>query len=555
MSRVVVTAAAVACAFVAGAARADYIDHFATRTDVGVYKVPAVGETRVLVIPVLIDDQPYSAGSEAAFLEEIADFYVDDDVSVFDGGFRFTAWWRQQSLGKFVPRVDVAAPVHFATCPPLGPHADCAIPRGAGFAEGDLQGAIATVADALAFLDEVLLCAQSGPGGARSCSGGGGVDLAAYDTRGNQAGPDGFVDGVIVISNANFPGIALPVKDIAAQPLLQFAGPFPSFEYGAVTVGAVAIAGAAAPPQRETFVSVHEFGHLLGFADLYNEAGTTTDLPYTLMGGWFYDSAASLLDPFSRVAIGWANVVQVAGPGSFTLPSAARSGVVLKVGDGDEFFLVEHRQRVVDAFDGDFQIDGGVLVERVRLQKRPSPAAGNYFNTLQNCVNCTPFDPMLMIEEADGEYQLQRNRGRDDAGAFFQAGDAIAPSTNTDVRSAENPVFSTNLLDGTPTGITITVRESDGAGAVVDVDAPAIADPCAAVDDLCVADCAVADGAGRCGDFVEFPAAVPGDGGEPPAAGGCACASTSTSPAAGAPGALFLLASLSRFWRRRCSSR
>ena len=50
----------------------------------------------------------------------------------------------------------------------------------------------------------------------------------------------------------------------------------------------------------------HFIGHLLGFADLYNESQTTTDLPYSLMGGWYYDTAASLLDPFSRVAIGWA---------------------------------------------------------------------------------------------------------------------------------------------------------------------------------------------------------------------------------------------------------
>ncbi|MGS7457458.1 hypothetical protein, partial [Mycobacterium tuberculosis] len=85
-------------------------------------------------------------------------------------------------------------------------------------------------------------------------------------------------------------------------------------------------------------------------------------------------------------------------------------------------------------------IDSGVFVERVRLQKRPSPAPGNYLNTLQNCVNCTAFDPMLMVEEADGAYSLQKGRGRSDADALFQAGDAIAPSDDTAQRSVTHAI-------------------------------------------------------------------------------------------------------------------
>ncbi len=540
------TAMACSLALFSSAGRADYIDHFATRTDVGLYKVPSQGATRVLVVPVFIDDIAYPDGSEEAFLDEITAFYADDDALIFEGGFRFTSYWEQASLGRFRPSAEVAAPVHFSTCPPLGDNADCEIPRGAGLAQGDVQGAVAVLTDALAFMDEIFQCAATGPGAGTSCTAGGGVDFARYDTSGNQEGvADGFVDGVIIVSNAGFPGIALPVKDLATNPLLSFLGPFPSFAYpddDGVVVASVGIAGRTGRPGRETFVSVHEFGHLLGFCDLYNEAGSTNDLPYSLMGGWFYADAGSLLDPFSRVAIGWANLIQVGGPGSFELPSAARSGTVLKVGSGDEFFLVEHRRKLVDVLDGDMGIDSGVLVERVRLAKRPSPTPGDYFNTLQSCVNCTPFDPMLMIEEADGNYDLQLNRGRDDASDLFQSGDAVAPSTDTAARSAAHVVFSTNLLSGASTGLTITVSSSDDEGAVVDVDAPALADPCLTLGDLCPGACAADDeGHGRCGDFQTFPPTF-ATGALPPTPLGCpGCTSTSGADAGALALSLLLL--------------
>jgi M6 family metalloprotease-like protein/uncharacterized protein (TIGR03382 family) len=516
----------VVLACVAVPARADYIDHFASRTDVGRFKVPSQGRTRVLVIPVFVDDQPYSAGSEEAFVAEIEDFFAVDDRGVFDGGFRFTAYWEQASLGRYRPEAVVAAPVHFPSCPPLGEHEDCRIPRGGGVADGDLAGAAATLRDSLRFLDEIILCATAGTSPERRCTSGGGVDLADFDTSGQQPGvADGFVDGVLVVSNASFPGIALPVKDLSGQALLSFLGPLPSFTYGELTVPSVGIAGFATSPQRETFIAVHEFGHLLGFCDLYNEAGTTTDLPYTVMGGWYYDAPAVLPDAFSRLAIGWANVVDVSGGGSFRLENASRSGQMLKVGGGDEFFLIEHRAADT-GIEGDLDVDSGVFIERVRLDRRPSGTAGSYLQTLQECVNCRPFDSMLTVEEADGAYDLQRNRPRNDAADLFQAGQGMAPSDDTDPRGAANLVFSTNLFSGEPTGLTITVDESDADGATITVAGPPKDDPCADLETLCLQDCVIDDdGHGRCGDFVTFPPPVPAD--EDEDAVGCTCAGTS----------------------------
>jgi M6 family metalloprotease-like protein/uncharacterized protein (TIGR03382 family) len=505
--------------------RADYIDHFASRTDVGRFKVPSLGTTRVLVIPVFVDDQPFSAGSEEAFVTELEDFFAVDDRSVFDGGFRFTAYWEQASLGRFRPEAVVADPVRFPSCPRLGAHEDCRIPRGGGVAEGDLAGAAATLRDSLRFLDEIILCATAGTSPERRCTSGGGVDLADFDTSGQQPGiADGFVDGVLVVSNASFPGIALPVKDLSGQQLLTFLGPLPSFSYGDITVPSVGIAGFATAPQRETFVAVHEFGHLLGFADLYNEAGTTTDLPYTVMGGWYYDTPAVLLDPFSRLVIGWANVIDVNGGGTFRIDNATRSGQMLKVGSGDEFFLIEHRA-AGENIEGDIDVDSGVFIERVRLARRPSGTPGSYLQTLQECVNCRAFDSMLTVEEADGAYDLQRRRARNDAADLFQAGQGMAPSDDTAPRSARNLVFSTNLFSGAPTGLTITVDDSDASGATITIVGPPKDDPCADLDALCLQDCVVdGEGHGRCGDFATFPSPAPVDD---EGVVGCTCAGTS----------------------------
>ncbi|OGQ11770.1 MAG: hypothetical protein A2138_20160 [Deltaproteobacteria bacterium RBG_16_71_12] len=493
-------------------ARADFIDHFATSADVGLLKVPHLGETRVLVIPLIIDDLPFSQGSETNFLAETTAFF-DPEAE----GWAFTPYWVTSSLGRYRPIATVAAPVRFASCPPIGDYQDCAIPRGGGISEGNLQAAAATLRGSLYFLDQVLKCAQTGPGAGVDCTEGGGVDLAAFDVTGVVPGtPDGFVDGVIVVSNGSFPGITLPAQELSENALFNLLGPLPSFIYGSETVGAIAVAGRVDAPNREVWVAVHEFGHALGFADLYNEAGTTTDMPYTVMGGWYYDNAAPLLDPFSRLAIGFGHALQVTGDGTFELGPVDRTGTVLKVGTGEEFFVVELRRKIPGVLDDDLHVDAGVIVERVRLQKRPSPERGNYLNTLQECVNCAAYDSFLSIEQADGLFQLERGFGTDDEDDLFFPGDEIGPSDDVLPRSATHAVFSTNLMDGTPTSITIRVTELSAESATVEIQAPPVADACAEIAPYC-GDLPCEDG--ECGRVI--PVEEP----PPPECDGCCCGS------------------------------
>ncbi|MBI1945100.1 MAG: hypothetical protein HYS27_05355 [Deltaproteobacteria bacterium] len=461
--------------------RADFIDHFATSDDVGLLKVPHFGEPHVVVIPLVIDNLPFSQGSEAAFLDEVAAFF-DPEAE----GWAFTPYWATASLGRYRPIATVAAPVRFAACPQIGDYQDCEIPRGGGISEGNLQAAAAVLRGSLFFLDQVLKCAQSGPGAGVDCTEGGGVDLTAFDLSGLVPGtPDGFVDGVLVVSNGGFPGITLPAQELSENALFNLLGPLPSFIYGSETVGAIAVAGRVEPPNREVWVAVHEFGHALGYADLYDENGGSTDMPYTVMGGWYYDNAAPLPDPFSRLGARWAHAVQVTGSGSYQLGPVDHAGTVLKVGTGDEFFVVELRRKIPDVLDDDLDIEAGVVVERVRLQKRPSPDRGQYLNTLQNCVNCDAYDSFLSIEQADGLFQIERGFGVHDEDDLFLPGDEIAPSDDVLPRSATHAVLSTNRMDGTPTGITIRVTEVSAESATVEIEAPAVEDACAELAPYC----------------------------------------------------------------------
>jgi M6 family metalloprotease-like protein len=434
-------------------------------------KVPHTGSPRILVLPVLIDDQgtfEEHAPDEARWLADVHRFFEGTG----DDPFTFPAYYATTSIGRYTPTAIVVDPVRFPTCPPIGPHADCAIPRGGGISDGDLVATAGTIRDSLRFFDEIMRCAFFGPNPEVRCTDGPAADPHDYDELGPGDAPDGFLDGVVVVSNAPLPAIALPVLDLAQNPLLLGDGPLPSFSYDGVQVGAVAVAGREFGDQRGVWVAVHEFGHLLGFADLYNESGTTTDLPYTLMGGWFYDEPASLLDAFSRTTIGWARLQQVEGPGTYELQPAWSTGHVLKIGTGTEFFLAELRVKRDDV-DADLGDAFGVAVMRVSLAHWPDPDEGGYLNTLANCVNCDAFDGLLMVEEADGRYDLQLGDPRDDEDDLFHEGDALLPSEDIERRTLAHRVSSTNLLSGRPTGLSITVDAVDAEHATLTIEAPA----------------------------------------------------------------------------------
>ncbi|MEM6731243.1 MAG: hypothetical protein AAF658_06785, partial [Myxococcota bacterium] len=299
------------------------------------------------------------------------------------------------------------------------------------------------------------------------------IDFRDFDTNGPTAGtPDGVVDGVIFLSNIDFGGIALP--HVRVCELLPSFCPDTSWDsvYDNTLVPWVAIAAASnGDLERANYVAIHEYGHLLGFADLYDESFQTTDLPYSFMGGWNYDDRPDMPAGPSRIDIGWANVQTATTSGTYSLRPSATSGDVLVLGSGNEFFVAEVRE-ANGVYDGSIA-ESGVAIYHVNEARRPSGSVDGFLTLLLDCVNCEPWAPFMMLEQADGLFELQEGPGnRDDSGDLFRAGDTFPIGADGPPLSASNAILNSNRYDGSSTGIGITAFRKTATGFDLDVVVP-----------------------------------------------------------------------------------
>ncbi|MEO0812988.1 MAG: hypothetical protein AAFY60_09000, partial [Myxococcota bacterium] len=393
-----VLTASILCFLTTATAHAGFVDHFATRDDVGVDKAPSLGRSRILVVPVIIEEA--NLPTEQTLLAAMSPFFGDEGV--------FVEYYDVASLGRFTPQLVLGPSVRFSSCPlARGPSGRCSITRGDLTALPDATQTIRAVLDEL---DQT-------------------VDFRDFDINGARTGePDGVIDGLIFVSNIDFGGIALPHLR-----LCELGSTFcdePSWDptYDETLVPWVAIAAARGGSVADAnYVSIHEFGHLLGFVDLYDESNSSTDLPYSVMGGWNYDAQPDLLAGPSRYLIGWGAPRQASGTNTYLLRPAAQSGDLLKLGTGAEYFIAEMRQ-ASGPFDGSIA-NPGVALYHVNLERQPPASSDGYLATLLDCVNCDPWDPFIALEQADGQFELESGPGnRDDADDLFRAGDAF-PST------------------------------------------------------------------------------------------------------------------------------
>ncbi len=412
------------------AARADYMDHFAQRSDVGPRKVPYLGPARLMLIPVEV------AGHPALDRPQLQRFFSEEDPQ------GFVRYFRTASRGRYQPEVTVAPTVHFDECPlPPQQFPNCAVAR----------GDIAALTGGMDMIREVIRRAD-----------GLGVDFAAHDVNGRDGRPDRFADGVMILANVPFGGIAFPFAFFNQGDNLAGGTGGPLMVDG-IRIPHVAIAG-----EGDSRVMIHEFGHLLGLTDLYDESGQYDGLHLSFMGAWSYGPKIPLPDAETRYRLRWANLLQVRGPGRMRLRPAETSGEVLRFGAGDEYFLVENRGPG-GAFDAEFT-ERGLVVYHVDRTVRLRGEEGRFVDRLANCVNCDPWHPYIRIIEADGRDDLQRGGRPDFAQDLFRNGAAFIPPQS-------------NLYSGAQTGFglwDITVLE-DGSVAFT-VDAPA-QDAC--VDLLC----------------------------------------------------------------------
>lgn len=399
----------------AGASRADFYDHFAQREDIGPHKVPYLGPARVLVIPVEV------SGAPPIDLARVQRFFTPDEP----GGF--VDYYHTASVGRYQPEVTISPIVHFDSCPlPPESFPNCAVPRGdiAAFTPGmNMMREVIKRADAL------------------------GVDFTQLDVNGRKGVADGFADGVMILTNIKFGGIAFPFAYYNRDDNL--AGGMG----GALIVDGIKIPMMAIAGELDTYTMVHEFGHLLGLTDLYDETGAYDGLHFTWMGAWNYDPDIPLPDAESRYRLRWADVVQATGPARFRIPPVEQSGRVIRLGTGPEYFLVENRGPG-GRFDREFTARGLVVyhVDRtIRLQGEE----GRFLDRILNCVQCDPWRPYIRDVQADGRFELQHGGAPNYEEDLFRDGDVLAPDESGQAVSVTHQVQSTNYYSGEQSGLAI----------------------------------------------------------------------------------------------------
>ncbi len=420
------------------AARADYMDHFVVRDDVGPHKVPSRGAVEVMLIPVEV------AGFPAVDRAALESFFNADPAG-------FAAYFKTASLQAYQPHVTLGPTVRFDACPlDAQRFPGCAVKR----------GDVAALSAGLDLVREIIKRADAA-----------GADFAALDRTGRRGTPDAFVDGVMVLLNTPFGGVAFPYAFFNPGDNLAGGVGGPLVVDG-VKLPHIAIAGAL-----DTRVMVHEFGHLLGLTDLYDESGKYEGLHLSVMGAWRYDPDIPLPDAESRYRLGWSRWHQASGVQRLVLKPVETHGHVVRVGQGASYFLLENRGP--GAFDKAFGVRGLAVYQVDRGLPQLRGEEGRFQDRLLECVSCDPWHPYIRNVQADGRFDLEADRPLSYEDDLFRDGDALRPDETGTPRGPAHLVPSSNAYSGEPTGFVLRdiVVRADNAIELT-VETPEV-DPCA----------------------------------------------------------------------------
>lgn len=508
------------CALIAAsfAARADFIDLWANKTDMPLNKAPRSGKSRLLLIPVQIDFTGAKGSYPPIDLARLKTFFTAEPSADL---LNFRGFFEVASSKRYQPEVVVAPLVKYDGCPAmLASSADCTIGR----------GDVSAIKAGMDFVRDVF----------RRTHDEGKVDFSKLDINGQGGEPDGFADGVMMVVNTPGVGIAFPIAYVNSGSDLAggIGGPL---VLDGVKVPYVAIGGASyvkGVPRFE-YVVLHEFGHVLGLADLYYEHPPAGDpypswegLHFSLMGDYSYDDKATLPDAESRRALNWQQTIVASGTQTLTLQPAAAGGAVVKLGQmggkRKEYFLAEVRGPVgpIDrATDGSGKPIWGLAVYHVDWARGPKAQLGAWTERLISCLDCDPFHPFLRNLESSNQWGLvfagpsktsatgAQTGLADDRILFTETG--IASIDNPGTLSRSNRYTATNYYDGSSSGVVIeNVHVNPDHSVTATFTAPAVDDPCADVvcapSEQCMGSGARA---GNC-EALQLPSA---DGGQPDA--------------------------------------
>jgi MYXO-CTERM domain-containing protein len=300
-------------------------DHLLTTDDIGPNKIPATGTSQILVVPVHVGPDGFSAA-------QLSELQTTFDAQGAEGSFRH--YWQTVSGGRYDPIPTVVAPVEYPdSCPLPGKTVTtCAL----GY--DDLQLFFSGgVAVALQDMLERVRDEQN-------------VDLGQFDVNGAAGTPDGYFDGVVFVSNIA-EGVAPPLAEIYNETTVVR---LPGGSGEPLTLGIAAMA----PPVH------HEFAHMFGFIDLYWGPP---------VNGLMSEDGVTL-SAFSRQQVGWGDVQRITEPIELDLAPVLDSQQLLRIGDGPRYLLIENRNGPQHAA---FEVSApGIYVYSVDEEQLPTMPRG-----------------------------------------------------------------------------------------------------------------------------------------------------------------------------------
>jgi len=531
----------------ASGARADFTDLYADSTDVPVNKAPRSGHSSVVLIPVQIDFGQYQPVDMAALHQFFEGAYASD--------LTFKHYYETISNGRYHPDVTVAPLVEYQGCPSMIHTSDCTIERATS---------PAALSHGMDFVRDVFRRAHTE----------GKVDFSKFDVNGVQGAADGTIDGAMIVVNIPNAGVTFPIEYVNNGSNLA-GGTGNALILDGVRIPYVALGGAtfADNQQHLEYVILHEFAHLLGFADLFYEHPAANDqyplwqgLHYSLMGDYDYSPQVAMPDAESRRALGWQPHVVVSGTQTITLAPAAAGGVAVKLGMMNnarkEYFIAEARGPAAGLDTGIKDASGnptwGLALYHVDWSKGPKAATGEWPGRMLFCLDCNPFHPFIGNVESSGGFLLVNQgvksgpragagQGVPDDMILFHGG-SITSLDNAQPLSPSNRYVATNFYDGTSSGVSIRdIQVNADHSVTATFTAPAVDDACADVTCGAMEQCVQSGAlAGNCQPFEE---SIPDAGvlvGPSPAAG---CSTSGTQGIAGS--ALLLGLGLALLFRRR----
>jgi immune inhibitor A len=257
------------------------------------------------------------------------------------------------------------------------------------------------------------------------------VDFRSFDADGDK-----FLDGLFVV-HAGSGAETDPNEATRAGRIWShqwnISKPF-------VSSGVTAYAYLTVPEDCRVGVCCHEFGHMLGLPDLYDTTYQTEGVgAWCVMGAGNWNGGGKTPGHFcawAKARLGWIKPKVVKSAGKLKLAAVEGQPAPVyrlwtKGKGGDEYFLIENRQRV--GFDAKLPA-AGLLIYRINDASHNNDHPGDYW---------------VGVQQADGKRDLELGRNGGDKGDPYPGS-----SRNTTFDGRSSPASLDHL--GRATGVAVT---------------------------------------------------------------------------------------------------